>query len=429
MKRKIAPLMILAVMAMTGCSKKASSMHPSPKEGLAKSANGSGDFETNENSDNDTENNGSTKAPWSYPADAQSGVGHFNLAEHVKNSPEAKGLHKFVQEGFSGLGFGSKDKLRVETNLLVDSEANKPSNNATTAHYTVDIYIINKNVGGGKGSLVDYMSSARLDNPSKIEAHMRFLGDDKLANTNDVIDEHFMRELSIKVPVIPLPPTEIVMLIKVGGLFGLKTELGVKRDQQAQLLFVPEVDLLLTIAGGVRLLALIDANAEGQIKMLAMKPSVSANLGTNKTFVYGNIAEDSGGINAVDGKIDLVVDLGYKGVLPGGIDKIALQKSLEALGIGKIADGKEWRWNVFNPEPAVDNNIPVFTKPFILFATAPSSKVKCKSLSRAISPLIKSHIDELNGFIAKLDKEPKEITQKSSDLLNESAERMAAFCI
>jgi len=363
---------------------------------------------------------------WAAPMDEQSSHQLFNLAQSIKENVKLEKLHQYVAAGNAYMFFGDKKTLRAESNLTIDSNADAEDGGKTIdAAYFLDGYALGKNLGEDKGHILDFGATATVASPSKMEAHIRVLGDDKYKGDATGLVEHtFMRDFPFEVPYYPIPAVTLVVSGKVGGEMGLRAELGVRQDNAMQLMFLPRVSLNAGVTGEIKLIEILKAQAEGLMKLVEMNLRSSASLGliAASNYLYGNIGIDSGSITALDGAVKLKASAGL-----AGLDRLGFGKLIAKLGFGDSTD-LDWSYTLFDPKGLIVKDIPVYSKAFMKFYKKPANRAECVSKTKDVSAQLAKHIASLKLFASTQSEADRKITDSALGSLGEIETRVGDYC-
>lgn len=403
---------LVALAAITACKKTSTANDSAPATAQQKSAEGQG--------------------AWAAPTTMEQSTNLlFNFAQYVKENPKLAKLHGLVAEGNAYLAFGDKKLFRAETNLIVDAKADVDAEGkkGIYAQYFLDAYALGNKLPAD-GHAVDLGASATLSTPSTMEAHIRIMGDDKFkASVAGSFEQNFTRDIPFKLPFSPIPGVTLQVTGAVGGEIGLKGAIGARVDNAAQIVFIPRVALMTKVTGGIKLIEILKADAEGIVKLAEVILHSSANLGAiaASQFIYGNVGVEAGQLNAIDGKIDLVAGAGYDGILPGGLDKELLTKLVEKLGFGKLKE-LQWRYTLWDPEALIVKDIPGFGKSFQAFYKQPADRADCETKVAAIDSQITAHKASMEAILATQEGLEKKVTESSVKSLDEVLGHMEEYC-
>lgn len=373
--------------------------------------------------------NANANGPWAATDVGQSSSQLFNLAQYVKENPKLEQLHGLVAEGNAYLAFGEQKLFRAETNLIVDANAPADGKKGIDAAYFLDAYALGKKLPEN-GRTIDIGASATITTPATLEAHVRIMGDDKFkTSVKGEFEQTFVRDIPFTLPYSPVPGAKLEIGGSIGGEIGLKGALGARLDNAAQLVFTPRVALVTKINGGIKLIELLSAGAEGTVKLVELKLHSSANLGLipKSEFTYGNIGVEAGELDAIDGKLDLVAGAGYDGILPGGIDKALLTKLVSKLGFGELKE-LQWRYTLWDPKALIVKDIPGFGKSFMAFYKQPADRNACQEKAASVKTELSGHQVEMQTAAAQLEGLDKKVLESSIASLDEVVANVDAYC-
>lgn len=354
----------------------------------------------------------------------------FNMATFIRENPRTQILKNYVSPGDSSLFFGQKDKFYIESNMTLDSQGEKGfifgGPRAVTAAYWLDGFVFGKKMGGNapRGFLIDVGATADLATTT-LEAHFRFLGQDKFSGQVDGIYENtFVRDLSIEPIFYPVPLLGIRVAGNIGGELGLRTELGVKTPDSINLNFKPKSQINAGLSSSIELIHFLSAKVEGIVNLMSFDLASAADLGYIKAanYLYGHNGVDGGQLQALDGKIEISAKAGVTGILPAGVDA----RLWNLLGVDPSQTS--WSHTIWDPKPVLTDDLPAYGNSFMKFSSKPKNLSDCEQSVALVTQKLDEHAAMLGEHSKSLEGMDAVLAQQSIKYLAEINDSTQKYC-